>query len=175
MTKKTKLTPKKKLFCELYHDSWNAGKAYQEVFGVGIHTARVSGCRLLMDDNVKRYLAKLSHAKRVETHMARQKLEEYLWKVLNADLSDGIAQRDENGKIIKLPDKETMKFVTKITGGKNPKLEMFSKEKAAELLARMTGAIKPDILMQDKKTIPGEAVEVTKIQVPENGRENADS
>lgn len=166
----TKLTPKKKLFCELYYDSWNATQAYKEAFKkTNPRTCQVSGYRLLLDAEVQKHLVEISESRRVAHQIAKQKLEEYLWKVLNADLSDGISQRDENGKIIKLPDKQTMKFVTKITGGKNPKIEMFSKEKAAELLARMTGAIKPDILMQANN--PNPTSSPVTIEIPSNGRE----
>lgn len=50
------LNKKQVLFCEEYIKTLNATQSYMSVYNCTYHTAKVSACRLLTNDNIKKYI-----------------------------------------------------------------------------------------------------------------------
>lgn len=79
-----------KEFCELYLRTFNATKAYMEVYKVKYNTATVNGSRLLRNAKVQEYLSKLKKAHATELFIDTQDLLEEEVKIAKASLYDAI-------------------------------------------------------------------------------------
>ncbi|WP_143745051.1 terminase small subunit [Megasphaera cerevisiae] len=96
------LTEKRRLFCVYYATSYNALQSYLKAYGGNKDTARVEGCKLLTDPNIKAEVKRLRDILRTGIDVGIQDLLRYCLKVVNADIGDYVAIR--GGRHIVLTD-----------------------------------------------------------------------
>lgn len=176
MHKNTATDERWKEFCELYLRTFNATKAYMEVYKVKYNTATVNGSRLLRNAKVQEYLSKLKKAHAAELFIDTQDLLEEEVKIAKASLYDAIDIQtirqervdaegnqvtDVNGEpIIDVYDEIYMKDKDKIDwstiaelhrGKDGLVVKQYDKHKAIELLLKQLPSKKNDLELEKMK------------------------
>ena len=91
MAKKGELTEKQKLFAEEYLKDLNAARAYKEIYKVKKdETAKVNGCRLLTNANVKKYIDEQLEKIHTEKTADAAEVMEYLTSVMRGESSSEV-------------------------------------------------------------------------------------
>lgn len=146
-----KLNVKQEAFIQDYVRDFNATRAYKLIYGVKTDkVACVNGTRLLSQANVKTRLAELLAERAKATKVDSTYVIEYLKGAAELDL-DHFATIGKEGievKDFKKIDRSIRKYCTEVsmseskTGSIIVNFKIFSKEKALDMLAKHTGAVK---------------------------------
>lgn len=84
------LTEKRRLFCVYYATSHNALQSYLKAYGGNKEVAKVEGCKLLTNPNVKAEVKRLRAIIRSDMDIGVSDLVQYCLKVVGADIGDYI-------------------------------------------------------------------------------------
>lgn len=115
LIKNDELTEKQKLFCIYYSKCFNATKAYLKAYTCTYETAKVEGCRLLTNPNVKAQIDALTEITFNKAALEKGVLQKYI-DIAFADLGDymifgkkeqPVWERKENGDYVPVIDPNT--------------------------------------------------------------------
>lgn len=93
------LTEKRKLFCVYYATSYNALQSYLKAYGGNKDVAKVEGCKLLTDPNVKAEVKRLRDILRTDMDIGLPDMLRYCLKVVNVDIGDYVVLKNGFVKI----------------------------------------------------------------------------
>lgn len=156
-----KVQAKHQLFAERWVTHWNARRAYTEAGFIAKNdlVARVKGCELLTNSNVRKYIKKEWRKRSLEYSDYKQMLISDCIDRLTLPIDEiaefGERKVLEGGKTIYLNrlrfknseeiPPEVLKYVESIKETRNGfEVKLTSRDKALENLARLTGAFEPD-------------------------------
>jgi phage terminase small subunit len=85
-----KLNDKQQLFCEVFVNNFNATIAYLKIYQCDYNTAKVNGCKLLTNPNVRAYINELKEYKKQSLMIGESDIVEKFMKIAFADMTDFI-------------------------------------------------------------------------------------
>lgn len=159
----TKLVEKQEKFLQKYVTDFNVTKSYEHAYGIKKtdNAAAASGSKLLTLPKVKTRLAEILKERAERTKLDQTYIIEYLKGAAELDLEDyaTIGKSGVEIKEFKKIPKHIRKYCTEVNMAESKRgtvivnFKVFSKEKAIEMLAKHTGAIRERVELSGNVTV----------------------